>query len=448
MMHRVKFKTAVSQFRTTLAVVLLCATAPGGLAISQTNTIEEQRLKAVEDELKATEAEKARLQALQDNTARELSSIRNAMIAMAADVQTQEAALNELEAKVSALEHEEVALKAKLGVRDEQMQRVAMALQRMALRPTDAVTLSPLQPDDAVRTAILLRTVIPEVQGSAKALEGDLARLYNVRGEIEGQQQKIAMAAAGLLDKRRALEAREQDKLKLQAQVTSASSEALAKSRRLADEARDVKDLVAKVLAARAAEAKKAEAAKEAAAKAAAEQAKSRIVLKPPPGVGKPTTPEAQVASAPADGQPKPTPTDLRPFSQARGTMPYPAQGTLKRRYGEAGEEPTAMTKGIVIAARNGGQVVAPFDGVVAFAGPFRGYGLLLIIEHSEGYHTLLSGLGRIDCVLDQRVFAGEPVGIMNAESSADLYVELRQNGQPVNPVPWLVSRTSGKSNG
>jgi murein hydrolase activator len=436
----------VSRFKTTLAILLLCAIAPSTHAIAQTNTTEEQRLKAVEDELKTIEAEKARLQALQDTTARELSNIRNTMIAMAADVQTQEAALSEFEAKVSALENEESALKAKLGARDEQIQRVAMALQRMALRPTDAVTLSPLQPDDAVRTAILLRAVIPEVQVSAKTLEGDLARLYQVRGEIEGQQQQIASAAASLLDKRRALEAREQDKLKLQAQVTTASGEAVAKSQRLADEARDLKDLVAKVLAARATEAKKqAEAA--AAAKAEAEKANARIVLRPPPGLAKPPPP-SQTASTPTNAPSKGAPADLRPFSQARGTMPFPAQGTLKRRYGEAADEPAALSKGIVIAARNGGQVIAPFDGVVAFAGPFRGYGLLLIIEHSEGYHTLLSGLGRIDCVLDQRVFAGEPVGTMNTESSADLYVELRQNGQPVNPLPWLVSRNVGKSNG
>jgi septal ring factor EnvC (AmiA/AmiB activator) len=439
----------VLRFRTIVAVVALCAGAPSFAIFAQTDGTEEQRLKAVEDELKATEAEKTRLQALQESATRELATIRNAMIAMAADVQTQEASLSEFESKLSALESEESALKAKLGVRDEQMQRVAMALQRMALRPTDAVTLSPLQPDDAVRTAILLRATIPEVQVSARALEGDLALLYQVRGEIEGQQQKIASAAAGLIDKRRALEAREQDKLKLQMQFTTASSEAIAKSQRLADEARDLKDLVSKVLAARALEAKKqADAAKAAAAKAAAEQANARVVLKPPPGVTKPPAPQSQTASAPANTPTKATPTDLRPFSQARGTMPFPAQGTLKRRYGDASDEPAALSKGIVIAARNGGQVVAPFDGVVAFAGPFRGYGLLLIIEHSEGYHTLLSGLGRIDCVLDQRVFAGEPVGTMNTESSADLYVELRQNGQPVNPLPWLVSRTAGKSNG
>jgi septal ring factor EnvC (AmiA/AmiB activator) len=248
-----------------------------------------------------------------------------------------------------------------------------------------------------------------------------------------------------LIDKQRALGTKEQDKAKLQLELTTATAEATAKLQRLANEASSLKDLVTKVIAERAAEAKRQEAAKIAAA--------ARVVLKPPSGVAGPSakvpTGETKMASLPSPSAPSaPKPTDLRPFSGARGTMPYPAIGTLKRRYGEGGDDTGTLNKGIVIATRAGGQVIAPFDGVVAFAGPFRGYGLLLIIEHSEGYHTLLAGLGRIDCVLEQRLFAGEPIGVMTNDSTADLYVELRQNGQPVNPLPWLTSRTVGKSNG
>ena len=91
--------------------------------------------------------------------------------------------------------------------------------------------------------------------------------------------------------------------------------------------------------------------------------------------------------------------------------------------------------------------MIAPFDGVVAFAGAFRGYGQLLIIEHSEGYHTLLAGLGRVDGEVGQRVLAGEPVGVMatsetDGAPSSSLYVELRRDGQPINPLPWLADRT------
>lgn len=430
---------------------LLLASAPGCVFAQEAPTAEEQRLQTLEQELKAGEAEKLRLQQRQEAVTRELATLRTDMIATAKIIQEQEQSLTGLEERLSALEATERDLKSTLGVRDEQLQRVAMALQRMALRPTEAVTLSPLKPDDAVRTAILLRAAVPGVQASAKELEGELAALYSVRSEVQDQQQKVALAAAGLIDKRQSLAQKEQEKSKLQMELSGASDAATAKLQKLASEAADLKDLVAKITVERAkreAERKVAEAKRAAEEKAAAEKAaKNRIVLRPPPGVAPAKPAETQTASLPPQSAPAERGVDLRPFSKARGTMPFPAMGSLKRRYGEGADDPGALSKGIVIAARSGGQVIAPFDGTVAFAGPFRGYGLLLIIEHSEGYHTLLAGLGRIDSVIDQRVFAGEPVGVMDSQGASDLYVELRQNGQPVNPLPWLTSR-NGKSSG
>ena len=131
------------------------------------------------------------------------------------------------------------------------------------------------------------------------------------------------------------------------------------------------------------------------------------------------------------------------PVSAARGAFAMPARGELVSRF----DETTALglsSKGIVIETRASAQIVAPYDGRVAFAGPFREYGLLLIIDHGEGYHTLLAGMGRIDVLLDQRVLAGEPVGVMDsiANEKPRLYVELRSKGHPINPLPWLAAQT------
>jgi septal ring factor EnvC (AmiA/AmiB activator) len=121
--------------------------------------------------------------------------------------------------------------------------------------------------------------------------------------------------------------------------------------------------------------------------------------------------------------------------------MLLPVAGKLKRRYGE-NDEFGAASKGILIRASPGGQVVAPFDGRIEFAGPFRGYGQILIIEHGDGYHSLLAGLERIDGVVGQWLVAGEPVGIMpTGDREAALYLELRRHGQPINPSPWLATR-------
>ena len=116
---------------------------------------------------------------------------------------------------------------------------------------------------------------------------------------------------------------------------------------------------------------------------------------------------------------------------------------------GGAPEPAGTTSKGLTIRTRPDAQVVAPYDGQVVFAGLFRGYGQILIIEHSEGYHTLLSGLSRIDAVPGQWILAGEPVGVMGSRegSAPELYVELRRNGRPINPLPWLALH-NGKVSG
>ncbi|CAK0754013.1 hypothetical protein CCP1ISM_5480001 [Azospirillaceae bacterium] len=80
--------------------------------------------------------------------------------------------------------------------------------------------------------------------------------------------------------------------------------------------------------------------------------------------------------------------------------------------------------------------MVAPQDGTIRFAGPFRGFGQLLIVDHGNGYHSLIAGLGRIDTTVGRPVSAGEPIGIVGdpADGVSELYFELRRSGQPVNP--------------
>ena len=94
-------------------------------------------------------------------------------------------------------------------------------------------------------------------------------------------------------------------------------------------------------------------------------------------------------------------------------------------------------------------QVIAPYEGRVAFSGPFRAYGELLIIEHNGGYHTLLAGMAHIDVAVGQWVLTGEPVGTMGNEVTRKpaLYWEIRRKGQPINPLPWLAVR-EGKVSG
>jgi len=96
--------------------------------------------------------------------------------------------------------------------------------------------------------------------------------------------------------------------------------------------------------------------------------------------------------------------------------------------------------KGIEIETRPDAAVVAPFDGQILFRGPFRSYGEILIIQHDGGYHSLLAGLARSDAAVGQWVLAGEPVGVMgqSKDGNPKLYMELRRDGRPIDPAPWL----------
>ena len=132
-------------------------------------------------------------------------------------------------------------------------------------------------------------------------------------------------------------------------------------------------------------------------------------------------------------------PRDIRTSAPQRGAMVNPVAGRIVRQFGQTDDAGTA-SKGLVFNAGAGARVVAPYDGQIVYAGPFRGFGRILIIEHSGGYHTMLSGLGRIDCAVGQWVVASEPLAMMGEQGGAGLYVELRRDGQPVNPVPWLAA--------
>ena len=115
---------------------------------------------------------------------------------------------------------------------------------------------------------------------------------------------------------------------------------------------------------------------------------------------------------------------------------------------GATASQRNARTSSTAIATRPGAQAVAPYDGQVVFAGPFRGYGRILIIEHRDGYHSLIVGLARIDAKVKQWVLAGEPVGTVGAREAQDapgaqLYVEIRHQGRPIDPANWFLPRKS-----
>ena len=448
--------------------LILAALIAAPFALSATHAQDASdatKLKALEKQLEQTQVERDRLQSQVATSARALDAIRADIIATAKEIQDQEHSLTLLEQRIGDLEADGKRMTQTLGRRDVQMVEVLLALERLALRPSDALTLTPLAPSDAVRSAILLRAAIPGIKQSSASLQGELKELYRVRAEIIERKEQAAAGAADLVQKHNRLDALVREKADKHEVLVARGEDADQRMTKIAREADDLRALFAKLAeekVRRDEERKRTEASAKALPKANAPNNEA-VVLKAPPGTPptmgpspEKTTPEKRLAALPPATQSSPqTPSGdeesvTRSFAKARGTMPFPVAGSLTGKYGAAAQtsgDAGLLAKGITITSRAGAQVVAPFDGIVAFAGPFRGYGQLLIIEHSEGYHTLLAGMGHIDARIGQRVLAGEPVGVMENEGAPALYVELRRDGQPINPLPWLADR-AGKNSG
>jgi septal ring factor EnvC (AmiA/AmiB activator) len=161
-----------------------------------------------------------------------------------------------------------------------------------------------------------------------------------------------------------------------------------------------------------------------------------------------PSEEHSSIVLAPSDRMAMLTPGRIKPampFAEAKGLLPLPVQGRRVLTFGEKTQY-GSQSKGLVIETRHAAQVVSPSDGWIVYAGEFRSYGQLLIINAGGGYHILLAGLSQIDAQLGQFVLAGEPVGVMSVAAKSPmhaqdnapvLYIEFRKDQRPVDPDPW-----------
>lgn len=457
---------------------------------AQAEQAPDKRLKELEQALQKGQAEREQIRLKAAAQAKELAGLKVDMVTAARAVQEHEESLSELELQLSDLNQLEREKSAALDLKRQQLNGVLTALQRLAYRPSEALLAQPTSPADTVRSAILLRDVTPRIQQAANELRSDLDSLTSLRADVTRQRKKISETTIKLDQEHRRLAAMYDRKSDMQAQTESQQRDQEKRLQAMATEAQDLRDLMVRLeeerkrrekeaaekaaaeKAAREAErlaakeaARKAREAEIAAAKAAreaelaqqkAEQEKKQAEManakaaKEAEAQARQAAKEAQAAAdkaaqdaAASEAREKAQAAVQadKSFSRGQGDMPFPARGNVVTKFGQT-DASGSPSKGLVIETRPEAQVIAPYDGHVVFAGPFRGYGLLLIIEHSEGYHTLLAGMARIDGNVGQHLVAGEPVGVMaQTEGKPLLYVELRRNGQPVNPLPWLTAR-------
>ncbi|MCP4329487.1 MAG: peptidoglycan DD-metalloendopeptidase family protein [Alphaproteobacteria bacterium] len=374
-----------------LLAVLMIMFVAGGAAADERSSLRE-----VEGDIVAGRGQAAELKAETDKIEARITALRAQSVAMAQRVQEAEQALDDIEARQAILIDQESQLSERLAARHAQVSEALMALQRLGLHPPDSLVAVRLSPTETLRSGLLLRAIVPVLQTQAGELAAQLAELNLVRAEIaetrESHRDRLATQEAERLGIERLL-----------TEIGTLRAATLGRARKLAE--RNA---------------------------ALAKKAKDLSAFLRELDAAAPETPSLKPARAPAPA--------IRSFAGARGRIDLPVHGRIIQHYGA--EIPYDRTsRGIRIETRAGAQVVAPFDGEIVYAGPFRDYGLILIIEHSDGYHSLLAGFDRIVGGVGQWVLAGEPVGTMGRSDNEkpNLYVELRRDGQPINPSPWLI---------
>ncbi|MBV9014248.1 MAG: peptidoglycan DD-metalloendopeptidase family protein [Alphaproteobacteria bacterium] len=348
-----------------------------------------------------------------DNLVPELDQARHDAIQAARETQQHQAAAAALDRELDLLDRDLAARRRGLDESQPEQAQLLGALERLALHQPDETKASEaplLSSLDRARSQMLLAATVPALRAEAQALAGEIQGVASLRARIAAKESELAGLRDALPKYRENL-----------AQILAHRAELI---RQLLPETGKPTDLAAKPdktdlnnliqLA-----------------DAAAEKRDKALLARARAGLPKDQAEALTLAAA------DPTrPKDLRPFAAAEAAMLLPAAGTVLTKDQTGGAE--AAGQGLHLATPSGAVVVAPFDGQVIYAGPFQPYVLVLIIRHTDGYHSVLAGLGRADSAVGQWVIAGEPVGVMpdaaGQGSGGEIYVELRRNGQPVDP--------------
>jgi septal ring factor EnvC (AmiA/AmiB activator) len=388
---------------------LIAATGPT-LARDDPKPKPDAQLQNVERELKRTREQDAALAAREAALQKEIEALRGQLVAAAAAARARELAVVEHGESLARLEAEEQEKVVALNARRRQLSDLLMALARHARRPPEAMVAMPSSPEDTIRAALLLAAAVPELEAEASSLRTEIESLDAVRRAGADTREQLERESQQLARDRGRLEGLVSQKSSLQNQTQAERRKAQADGDRLAREARDIKELMERVEAER----------------------QTRAT-------------ETATRRAPHPAAPRPG-TELAALPRA---IP-PVSGPIVAAFG-ARSDGGSINRGVTLEVASGSSVLAPFAGRVVYAGPFRDYGQLLIIEHGEGYHLLLAGFGRIDSALGESVLAGEPIGIVGSSGGAvagrggapsRIYLELRHNGRPIDPTPWLGAPT------
>jgi septal ring factor EnvC (AmiA/AmiB activator) len=424
-----------------LAPVHGFAQAPPAQPPAKESAEKQKTLETKREQLKQNKAREAELQKDLATLTAERVKITEESKLLAAKVQDSELQLSTAEDRLAELSEQEKALRSSLTERYGKISNLLAVLQRMGRNPPPVMITKREDALKMVRSAMLIAAAFPEMRSQAVALSAKLTELVKLMDGVREERTKTETYANELKEKRQQLNALMETKRQLHAQREGELQAVRTAAADIAKGVEKLSDLIAK---------SDQNVAKNTGLGAYNEETKSQLntetALAPPDAAAAPNA--LELAPEAKAGRSEP----LRPliaFNLAKAKLPLPAAGRRVLSFGEKTQY-GAQSKGIVIETRAFAQVTSPCDGWIVFAGEFRSYGRVLIINPGGGYHVLMAGLSQIDVSTGQFVVAGEPVANMSGgapnaaqtgqASAPVLYIEFRKDGEPVDPDPWWVA--------
>ncbi|KTE27812.1 MULTISPECIES: peptidoglycan DD-metalloendopeptidase family protein [unclassified Sphingopyxis] len=402
--------------RRALATLALAVTVAGGaLAIAQSDVFDpdaiaanerQQLLTAKQQSAEAMERSAA-LEAQATAARSEADRLKKRSAALAARIQSAEADINAGEARVALVGQRVAAQEARLAEQRQPLLELTAALQQLSRQPPVSVLAQPGSLADMVHARAVLDAAMPVIAQRTAGVRRELVQLRATKTQQAIALKALAASKTQLAQRRDALTRLENEgRLRSRELMSSAQLEA-DRALGLGEKARDIVDLMDTLEIDSATRGELAE------------------LAGPLPRPRDPTS--AAMTAAP----PAPAEAEL-----ARGAYRLPVVGRIVAGLGEVNES-GVRSRGITIAARPGGQVVAPAPGRVSFAGDYRGYGKIVIIDHGGGWTSLVTGMIALSVGVGDTLDAGTPVGRAGSQDSR-ITIELRRAGRPVDIVAML----------
>ncbi|MEO6388243.1 MAG: peptidoglycan DD-metalloendopeptidase family protein [Croceibacterium sp.] len=332
---------------------------------------------------------------------------------LAASIQQAEAGLAAAEARLSLAQREHAALREQLGREQQPIVHLTGALQQLSRRPLILSVLRPGSVSDVVHLRAMLDSAVPQIQARTGGLRNRLAQSRRLGEAALAATRELRSQQADLTARRQELAALETRQRLAVSQANGSATREAERALALGEQARDLNALVSEL--------------------DRAGDLRTQLAALPGP-ILRPARPEqAGLAAIPPETTP--------PAAASAPPAPYllPVTGRTIAGFGARsdsapGAEPS---RGLTLAPRAGAMVVAPAAGRVAFAGTYRGYGRIVIVEHPGGWTSLVTGLARTDVAVGDQLVAGAPLGVA-AQAVPEITLELRHGGEAVNPLRFV----------